>query len=269
MSDQKANFNDAINLLKKNAEQRSYDVWIPSLKQTAKFRPLTTLHHKKFVKCLIDSSLFTTSLNLHIYDVIKQSCLEDIDVDSLTVFDRLCICFALRKHNFKKPYAILFDENTSKEVSLDELMANFKKRYVDIEPDDIKEGSLSIRMSVPTLKREREFDNYIFSRHIANLVRTDENQVNQVLADLVLYGVVVYIDSINIGDVVVDFNTLRIDQRIDLIGNLDASIFNRLNEYIQKCNEARTNLCSIDILDKDDKPLPVEITIDAGFFIDE
>jgi hypothetical protein len=72
MSDQKANFNDAINLLKKNAEQRSYDVWIPSLKQTAKFRPLTTLHHKKFVKCLIDSSLFTTSLNLHIYDVIKQ-----------------------------------------------------------------------------------------------------------------------------------------------------------------------------------------------------
>lgn len=269
MSEQKTNFNDAINLLKKNAEQRSYDVWIPSLKQAVKFRPLTTLHHKKFVKYLIDSSLFNTSLNLHIYDVIKQSCLEDIDIDSLTVFDRLCICFSLRKHNFKKRYAVLLDGNTTQDVSLDDLIGNFKNSYHNIEPDTIKEGSLSIQLSVPTLKREREFDNYIFSHHIANLTKTDENQINQILAELVLYGVVVYIDNITIGDVTVDFNTLRIDQRIDLVGNLDAIIFNRLNEYIQKCNEARTKLCSIDILDKDDKPLPVEITIDAGFFIDE
>ena len=52
MSDQKTNFADALSLLKKNAEQRSYDVWVPSLKQNVKFKPLTTLHHKKFVKSL-------------------------------------------------------------------------------------------------------------------------------------------------------------------------------------------------------------------------
>lgn len=269
MSDQKTNFTDALNLLKKNAEQRSYDVWVPSLNQSIKFKPLTTLHHKKFVKSLIDSNLFTTSLNLHIYDVIKQSCLDAIDIDSLTVFDKLAICFALRKHNFKKPYSVLLSEDESRDISLDGLLANFKKKYKDVEPGKITEGSLTINLSLPTLKREREFDAYIFSKHLANLNKTDENQVNQVLADLVLYGSIVYIDSLSIGDQFVDFSTLRVDQKVELIGNLDALIFNKLNEYVQKCTDARASLCSVEINGLDDKPLNVEIAIDAGFFIDE
>jgi hypothetical protein len=270
MSDQKTNFADALSLLKKNAEQRSYDVWVPSLNQEVKFKPLTTLHHKKFVKSLIDSSLFTTSLNLHIYDVIKQSCLDNsIDVDTLTVFDKSAICFALRKHNFKKPYSVLLSETENRDISLDDLLVGFKKKYKDIEQGEISKGSLTIKLSLPTLKREREFDAYIFSKHLANLNKTDENQVNQVLADLVLYGSIVYIDSLTIGDQVVDFSTLRVDQKVELIGNLDALIFNSLNEYIQKCTEARSNLCSIEINGLDDKPLNVEISVDAGFFIDE
>jgi hypothetical protein len=269
MSEQKTNFADALSLLKKNAEQRSYDVWVPSLNQNVKFKPLTTLHHKKFVKSLIDSSLFTTSLNLHIYDVIKQSCLDSIDVDTLTAFDKLAICFALRKHNFKKPYSVLLSENESRDISLDDLLAGFKRKYKDIEPFEVKEGSLVIKMSLPTLKRDKEFDAYIFSKHLSNLNKTDENQVNQVLSDLVLYGSIVYIDSLAIGDQFIDFNTLRVDQKVELIGNLDALIFNKLSEYVQKCADTRKELCSVDINGLDDKPLNVEIAIDAGFFIDE
>lgn len=270
MSDQKTNFADALSLLKKNAEQRSYDVWVPSLKQNVKFKPLTTLHHKKFVKSLIDSSLFTTTLNLHIYDVIKQSCLDaNVDIDNLTVFDKLAICFALRKHNFKKPYSVMLSEDESRDISLDNVLAGFKKKYKDVESGEITEGSLIINLSLPTLKREREFDSYIFSKHLANLNKADENQVNQVLADLVLYGSIVYIDSLSIGDQFVDFSTLRVDQKVELIGNLDALIFNKLNEYVQKCTDARASLCSVEINGLDDKPLNVEIAIDAGFFIDE
>ena len=270
MSDQKTNFTDALSLLKKNAEQRSYDIWVPSLNQNVKFRPLTTLHHKKFVKSLIDSSLFTTALNLHIYDVIKQSCLDSsIDIDNLTVFDKLAICFALRKHNFKKSYSVMLSEDEIRDISLDDLLASFKKKYKDVEPGEITEDSLTIKMTLPTLKREREFDAYIFSKHLSNLNKSDENQVNQVLADLVLYGSIVYIDSLQIGDQFVDFSTLRVDQKVELIGNLDALIFNSLNEYIQKCTEARGSLCSVEINGLDDKPLNVEIAIDAGFFIDE
>lgn len=267
MPEKKVNFTNALNLLKKNAEQRSYGVWVPSLGRDVNFKPLSTLHHKKFVKILIDANTFNLALNLHIYDVIKECCLENINIGDLNIFDKIAICYGIRKHNFKKPLSLSIDDDATREIIIDDLFNNFKEKYSVITSDNITVGDIVIKMSLPTLKREREFDKYIQNRYL-NIDKSNE-KINQVVADLMLYGVIIYIDSIQIGEESVSFDELQTEQKIELIGNLDASIFNRLNEYIEKCNNKKTELCSFEIIDKEDKVQTIEVVIDAGFFMDE
>jgi len=270
MSDNKANFNEAINLIKKSAESRSYDIWIPSLKRDVKFKPLNTLHHKKFVKILIDTSMFNTALNLHVYDIIKQTCIDEtVVVDDLDIFDRLAVCYAMRQHNFKKKYLIALDDKEEREISFATLLAKFKKGYKRMDPDCITEGEISINVSLPTLKREREFDNYIFNKHLVSFDKNNTEQINQIFTDLMLFGTIQYIDSIKVGDVLIDIDSMRTDQKVEILGNFDSILTAKISNYIKKCNDLRTELCSIDVLNGKDEPQTVEISIDSSFFVDE
>lgn len=270
MTDSNTTFNDAINLLKKSAEDRGYNIWIPSLKQEVKFKPLNTLHHKKFVKILMDTSMFNTVLNLHVYDIIKQTCLDaTVNVDALDIFDRIAICYAMRKQNFKKKYIISLDEKEDREISFTTLLAKFKKGYKKIEPDSVTEGDVTINVSLPTLKREREFDNYIFNKHLVNFDKNNNEQLNQIFADLMLFGTIQYIDSIKVGEVLIDIDTMRTDQKVELLSAFDAILTAKISTYIKKCNDQRVALCSVEVINGKDEAQTVEISIDSSFFIDE
>lgn len=270
MTDNNATFNDAISLLKKSAETRGYNIWIPSLKQDVKFKPLNTLHHKKFVKILMDTSMFNTALNLHVYDIIKQTCLdESVNVDTLDIFDRIAICYAIRKQNFKKKYVIALDEKEDREISFTQLLAKFKKGYKRIEPDSVTEGDVTINVSLPSLKREREFDNYIYNKHLINFDKNNNEQLNQIFADLMLFGTIQYIDSIQVGETLINIDGMRTDQKVELLSAFDAILTTKISTYIKKCNDQRVALCSVDVLNGKDETQTVEISIDSSFFIDE
>lgn len=267
----KTNFNEAISLLKKNAEQNGSDIWVPSLNKSVKFKPLTTLHHKKFVKILIDSSIFNNALNLHIYDVISQTCIDPINIDDLTVYDRIAICLGLRTVNFKKNYKLIVGENEEKEIDLNLLLQSAKEKYSNISLNNksIKVGDIVVEVGLPNLKKEKEFDSYIFNKYLVNYDKTNQEQTNQIFADLMLFSAVTYIQSIAVGENIVKFDDLKIHEKIEIISNLNRSIFDPISEFILECNNQKTSLFSIEVTNTNNENQNIEISVDAGFFVDE
>jgi len=262
-------FNDVINLLKKSANEKTYDIWVPSLERDVKFKHFTAAIHKKFIKILMDANIFNTALNITIFETIKATCAEpEVDIGSLNVFDKIAICAGLRANNFSKDISVDLSDNTVSAVTNEALLLSTVKNYTVVGDQTFTFNDIKIVCGVPTLKIEKDFDTYIHNKHLINFKREDLNQVNTILADLVLYGVSQYIKTISIGEKTVTFADLKTDNKIEILNIIDTTLIAKLSEFIQKCNDVRTKMMTVTITNGDISD-NIEVTLDASLFVEE
>lgn len=273
--------NEIINLMNRVNETFGYGIWIPSLNKEVMFREITTAQQKRLVKAVIDSPVYNTEFIFAINQIIKENCIEKIDIDELTILDKLFICLKMRAVSISDTLELEFkhDEKELKRgISLNKVYEEAKEKFPveKLKTFTIKDDKYEIICGMPTLKVE-----YSLERELRNNTQDieikDIQTMRNVVGDVYITELVKFIKQINV--TVDDEQVMKIDfndnincrNRIAIIENIPTKVIDKVIKYINdiKTELSKLTLISFTVKDKDgnDKEIKEGITIDGNFFI--
>lgn len=276
MSNQtKLELNNILGMIDSNTY--TYEVYIPSLRRNVMFKELNTSQQKRLIKSLVDSPIYNTQFNFAIYNIIKENCAESIDINQLTLLDKLFICIVMRSYSIGDALelSITHDgQELRRGISLAKIIENIKPQLINIESKTFtdEKGVLSINCNIPTIETEYKLETELREKmekaNIENMEALRETIGNAFIIELAKYCTDL---SIKNGSQVVDIhlNNLTFENRMTLLERLPIKlvekVINRISEI--KAELDKVTLIRFDDL-KDDKGSPIEkrLTIDGDFF---
>lgn len=237
--------NELLAALKAYTEINAIDVYIPSLKRTAKFKPLTGGQQKSFYNCARDNVVFKTKFVLLTYDIIKENCLEDI-IDSLTVLDRTAILLELRK-NILGTKVVLDKEAETLTIDYESCLDSAK----NIDP--IQERLVTIRNFEFVLETPRLVNQYLAEKELREEERESVANVDKVVKDIIISEIAKTVKEITLLDenqkAVFNYNEFSFKEKISLIEALPADILIEVQKFLKEVNAEQAALLTVKTAD--------------------
>jgi len=135
-----------VKLLKESNGSHVYDVWVPSMKRTVKFLPLTVGQQKTISKLAMDVSSTKIedemTYRLQKKDVIVSLATEMLDEAALTEIDAIAISAAIRRSNVMAPLKMTMKCDCGEEmgfvVDFDSIITKCKEfNFKDVEVEKV------------------------------------------------------------------------------------------------------------------------------------
>ncbi len=269
-NNQTTNVQNVLSLLKELDTSTGFDIYIPSLKKNLKFKQLNTQQLKRLLKTVIDSPVHNTEFTLTFNSIIKENCLEEINTDNLTSYDKLFIFVKTRIESVSSEYTFTFTEDEINEfnLSIKELTINLNERYKEIvntlpvfETENIVFENVQILASLPTLKTENKLEKELY-KNINFEINTPE-QLRTTLGNTFINELTKYINTLTINEEIINFETLDFKTRIKIVEQLPTFLINKVLKYIEKYKKQTSLLTSFLV---PDTLLEKEIPVDTTFF---
>lgn len=229
------NIDEVLNILNQINIENSSEVYIPSLKQSIKFKPLTEKHQTAIINVYNTSPIFDNDFNILFADILKELVIGPLDILKLNVMDKYCIAIQLKIANQGTSYT---DFETKKTYDLSTLAASYTSKEFTI-PDDVvlTIDDYRITIGLPTYKAELEFDNLV-SMKTKNLNLDDEKPYRALLSEILFYMLLQYIKVVTIvrNDIpnVLNFTELNPTQKRKLGESLPSKIFDAVTRTIDQ-----------------------------------
>jgi len=267
--------NNVLGMIDSNAY--SYEVYIPSLQRNVMFKELNTSQQKRLIKSLLDSPIYNTQFNFAMYNIIKENCMETIDINKFTVLDKLFIAMTIRSYSVSDIIELSITHNNTevkRGISISKIIENVKSQLSpDVESvftDD--KGLLSLTCNIPTIETEYKLEQELKAK-LEAVVNNDMESLRDTIGNAFIMELAKYTTDISIKNndefVNIHLNNLTFENRFLLLEKLPIKlvekVINRITEI--KANIDKVILLKFDDL-KDDKGNPMEkrLTIDGGFF---
>ena len=219
-------------------------VYIPSIKKEINTTPLTLKQQKDLIASTLDGVKGLLNFNKTLNKII----LDNTDNKDLKLYDKFPFVIHLRKQSLGNK--VKQDDNI---INLDKVIENIKKIPFKIkDKHEVSLKSLRVGLKVPTLLEE----NTILTKGEQDVV-VDENSTKESVGMLYMLEILKYIDSLTIEEDVIEFDKIKINERIKLIEQLPLSMYTEISNYIEKINEYLNDILTVD---------EVLISIDATFF---
>jgi len=216
-------------------------VFLPSLKKSIEVSPLTLKQQKDLISSSLDgvkgAFFFSRTLN----DII----INNTGNYELKTYDRFPIIAHLRKHSLGSKIRV--DE---KVVNIDTAIKNFKTVPHNIKDEHIVSlKTLKVHLRIPTLSEE----NTLLKKGERDAEVTKESSREGVALMYVL-ELLKYVDKIVVEGEEIDFDNIKINDRIKLIEELPLTMYKDISKYIEQVN-AYTN----EIMTVDETVIPVDV----------
>lgn len=257
---------DVLNAIRKANDKNAYEVYIPSLKRNVLFREMTTGQQKMIIKTIVDKGRYNTEFMFAIRDIIRQNCVEDIDIDTLTVIDKTAICLAMRQKSIGETFTY-FSESTksTKDINISDYIEKYKDITIPLD-ETITEDNITVICSYPTIHTE-----YVIEKDFSSIL--DEERSYAQVDDLFTNEIVKYISQVIIRndeeEMVIVMDDYTFENRIKVLEHIGSKLLLRILNYIEKGNEDHKNLLIIE-LDSDDggetKTTTETLGVGSGFF---
>jgi hypothetical protein len=210
------------------------EVYVPSQSATVKFKQLSVKQQKDLIKTGLDGALAGATINNAFNEIIETNAL---DVCTFNVFDKAPIITALRVHAFGGEY-------TEGEVKVD--MSRLDDRQLVINTPTtgavVYQNAVSIKLEVPTLKRDTLINNAI----ITKLKNNQNIEVGDAVGSLYVHEIVKFISSVTVDSDVVDFTTSSTKDCMQVVESLPAKLLTEIVEFIQRFRDQETEFLTID-----------------------
>jgi hypothetical protein len=271
---------DVLGIMDRVNEVFSYEVWVPSLKKNVMFREINTNQQKRLIKAIIDSPVYNTEFIFALRKVISENCVDSkIDVDSLTILDKLLISMKMRSVCVGDVIELEIptgdgDKSVKRGISLEKLIGDIRKtvNLPDVETYTDDRGIYQLECGIPTILNEYNLETEMRttseSRDINNY-----DELRQSVGDVFIGEIAKYVRGISIteGDKTtkIDLNALSFRNRIALIEKIPERITKDVIKYIEKTKLEldKVTLVKVDIGTKDTPDIKEEkFAIDGGFF---
>jgi hypothetical protein len=269
--------NDIIGIIERNSETYSSPVYIPSLKEEASFREISTAQHKRILKSSIDDPFYNSLFIKTMYSIIKENCTSDIDVDKLTMLDKLLIMLHMRSVSIGDEIKIEMESKKNKgqtyktSFKISDILKKAKKAVKDIEPKVLEIEQYKIYCNVPNILTEYNIEKELRNDEIKDIESAED--LRESFAEKFINEVCKYVSKIDIvkeeETVEVNFEEYSFADRIKILEKLPSKVAEKIVEYMGDVN---TEIEKISILDKkvtidgQKEEFTYQLSLDATFF---
>lgn len=275
MSEQQNNLEEILNLLSSLNNSAGFDVFIPSLKRTVRFKQLNTEQLKRLLKTNIDEiPIYNTEFILLLNTFIKENCLDaEIDSNSFTILDKFLILFKTRIESISPDYEFILTTkekekyNTKQDsviYSLETNYDNFLKQQINILPKIYQNNNYSVTITLPTIGIESKFEEEYHKNN--NIQIKNKEDLQNILTNTFVNEVAKYIQILQIDKKTIDLNELDFNSRIAVVEQLPAAITNETIKYIDYYKSITNFITTCDLILDNKARVTKKVPIDASFF---
>jgi len=273
---QTGNIDDILKIMNRANETFAYEIYVPSLKKNVPFREISTSQQKRLLKAVIDSPVYNTEFIFILHQIIKENCIESLDIDNLTIFDKLIIALLLRSISISNNLDLEFTvPNTDKKIVrrlLVKDIAELAIKEVQIDPITIKDDTetYEILCDLPTILDEYNLEMQL-RKNVESIEIKSEQQLRDTVGEVFTNEIVKYIKQVNIKNKtdgkLYEFNlkSMLFKDRLAILGKIPAKINNKIIEYI---NTVKLQFDKVLLFKETIEGQTIEqrLKIDAGFF---
>jgi len=223
----------------------TFNIFLPSTKTNVKAKPLTLKQQKDIVSTAVGGIKGAMEFSAIINNIIT----ENTGVDNLTVIDRVPVIISLRKQSLGNTIRLKDDV----EINLEDVIASIKKtEFAITQSQTIKEGGLEIDLQIPTLKEE----NNIIRKCITEIEKIN-NEASAAVGLIYIFELTKYIRKITIDETFIEFENLKIGDRIKIVESLPLTVYNKLSTFLKQITQYESSILTVG---------ENSLTIDASFF---
>jgi hypothetical protein len=268
------NVKDIINLLEELEVNSGYDVYLPSLNKEVKFKQLTTEQLKQLLKTAVNAPIYNTEFILIFNSIIKQNCLDkDVNVDALTVYDKLFVLFKTKIECISPDYTFIFTDeeveayslsNDTDTVSVEQHYNNFVNKKYNIASETYTQNNCSVDCSIPTIEIENKLETELHKNNKINSVT--EDNIQSIIGDAFISEVTKFINKLVINDKEINLGSLSFKDRITVVEKLPVTLINNVLKYIESYKNTTNELVIYTF--KTDKGVIInkQFPLDTSFF---
>jgi hypothetical protein len=224
-----------------------FEVAVPSIKKTVKFRPFTVKEEKILLVAQQESN--EKAIILAIKQVINNCCQEDkFDVDTMATFDLEYVFLKLRARSISNLIEVSYRDNEDDKVYNFSIDLDEVEMLLNTETSNIIEitETMGIKMKYPSVSI------------------IDDAPTEASAADVVEYLIRSCIDSIYDGENVYPANAYTDNELLEWIDTLDVSTFNKIREFFDNLPQMFYELKYTNSLGNEKK---IELSTLSDFFI--
>lgn len=245
-----SNINDVLKKLHDLNEQNTIELYVPSLKEKVKFRPLSVKQQKDLIITPLDGLAAGITFPNAITDIIEANKQTQ---KQLHVIDRTFILINLRIQSMGSQFSSTDSDDKQIKWNLNDFVD--EKRWIFNKPlsDKIQYHGLTVKLRVPTLETDKKVGSYMLPS-----IKKDNKSVANSIGNMFLHEIVKFVESIAVGDHVVEFEKTPIDQAIEVVESLPVDLNRQILEYIEYFRKVEKEALTIN---------GNELPIDAQLFV--
>lgn len=229
--------NDIISLVKETNKQFESTIYIPSLNKEVYCKPMNASHLTDIIKTSVSGIFSNIMFNQTMFVVLKHVLDSTISTADINIFDKILILLQLRNKNVKNTIDVeLYNEENKiiEKISLDKIINKHKKEKYDFQDQIIVDGSFILTLSFPSIEQEFLFDRYFEQNKIKNIKEDDKNALKDLFGPLFIHEIAQYIKTIKISDKEINFYSMSVQDRLNILDNLPSSIISNIIEKIDE-----------------------------------
>lgn len=210
------------------SQENTINIYLPSLKTKIAFKKLNLKQQKSLVLVAMDNALSLLNFNVALYDIISENLVEQIDLNTLNLFDKNSIILSLIAEN-----ATAKSEPNKK--ALTSILSKYETANIDINSKTIKFNGGEVEIKIPSLATEYRFNKTLLTKY----TKAVENQ-KEFVSDVYVIELCKYINSITMKSGVVKLVEYSLSNIIEIAESLP--VITPVTQYITQIKDIETKL---------------------------
>jgi len=226
-----------LNKLKELNKKKSLSIFLPSLGKKSKFLPFTLKQQKTILSSMPSDASGLMNFNNTFNTIIVENSEEELDLNSLTTFDRTSIILSFRSSTVGNVY-----ENEDGKVNVNTVIKKLAEYdYKDLfEEKEISLKDLSVKVKVPDLNYDSTINNQISKK------LTKKTSTQEIVSELYTSEILKYINEVTIEDTTVNLRNMNYYDKLELVEQLPGNFVKKILSFIQSVKQIESDLTTVD-----------------------
>lgn len=242
MDDTTKNFLKTLEELNDN----KFDVYCPYSEKKVKANPLTFKQQKDLISTLTDGTLGVIQFQKILNNILSENTGED-----LYILDKVAAIIKIRCESIGNEITI-----DGVKVDITPVLEKIDKVKFPIKISPIKHEQFTVNLYVPTLKDENKIINSIIDD-----LKKDSKDLGKSIVNVYTHEIVKFVESILIGEDLLDFKSLSVKERINIVEKLPLSTNKAIIKEIENVKKVESELLSVEVNGEEKS-----FDIDVSFF---
>jgi len=236
------NVNDILKQLDTLNETTGIDVYIPSLKNSVKFKNLNLKQQKELLKSSVDESLTKLAFIVNFYNIIQDNIIDKINVNSFYTFDRIAIALSLRANGLDSNLTL-----GDTVIDLNDLINKVSAVHVDsnILSKTVEIDNFAVELEVPHLNVDRDVSQVTINK----LKNLQSNDIKTLVGELFVHEIIKFVKTVTFKsetiDQAVSFSSIKVEDRLAIIEKFPSTLTSKILEFVKTYRDFESQFTTV------------------------